>query len=222
MSRAIQAPMCRGFDCNTNVLPRQADVFRRAGYSFAVRYIKRTLQHPFDVTKNEVAALHSAGLALMLVQHVESERAWFPDANKGRIYGQNAVAHCVDLRAPAGITVWLDLEGVDQSVPDEQVIRYCNYWHDQVAAAGYLPGIYVGWHSGLSPDQLYRRLKFTRYWAAFNLNRDQYPSVRGVCMKQGTTSSPNGIAFQIDSNTILGDRLGGFPTLWAPDEWQIQ
>ncbi len=222
MSRVIKAPACRGFDCNTRVLPAEARLLRRAGYSFAVRYIRRTIQHPWDVTKEEVEVLHNAGLAVMLVQHVESESSWFPDDTKGRIYGQNAVAHCLELRAPADVSVWLDLEGVNKSVSPETIIRYCNYWHGRVAAIGYMPGLYVGWHNGLTSGELYRRLKFTRYWSAFNLNRDQFPAIRGVCMKQGTTPSPTGVRFAIDSDVILGDRLNGWPMLWAPDEWQPQ
>lgn len=222
MSQVLRAPACRGFDCNTALTIREAELFRRAGYSFAVRYIKRSIQHSYDLTRVEVANLHNAGLAVMPVQHVESDSSWFPDATKGRIYGASAVAHCLELRVPAGVTVWLDLEGVNKSVSAEQIIRYCNYWHDTVAAIGYHPGIYVGWHAGLSPEQLYKRLKFTRYWAAYNLNRDEYPAVRGICMKQGTGPSPAGVNFQIDTNTIIGDRLKGYPNLWAPDEWTPQ
>lgn len=220
MSVAQQAPACRGFDCNDIVTAKDALKFRRAGYSFAVRYIPRTLGHSYDLTKEEVASLHAAGIAVMPVQHVESERHWIPSSDKGRFYGQTAVARCVDLRVPAGVTVWLDLEGVDQSVPAEIIIRYCNYWYDQVHAAGYLPGIYIGWHNGLSAVELYKRLKFTRYWAAYNLNRDQYPITRGICMKQGTTPAPEGIHYAIDSDTIIGDRFGDYPVVWAPDEWQ--
>lgn len=222
MSEVVRAPACRGFDCNVPLSVKEAIIMRRAGYSFAVRYIKRITQHSYDLTRIEVSNLHSAGLAVMPVQHVESEKSWIPSVDKARINGQNAVAHCLELRVPAGVTVWLDLEGVDKSVPAEIIIRYCNYWHDIVSAIGYNPGIYVGWHAGLSPDELYRRLKFTRYWAAFNLNRDEFPAVRGVCMRQGTAPAPQGIGFPIDTNTIIGDRLKGYPNLWAPAEWQPQ
>ena len=95
----------------------------------------------------------------------------------------------------------------------EQIIRYANLWHEAVAAAGYLPGVYIGSGARLSAQQLYNRLRFTRYWAAFNLNADEFPVVRGVCMRQVRARPPAGVRFQIDADVVQEDALGGLPVL---------
>jgi hypothetical protein len=161
----------------------------------------------------------------MPVQHVESESSWKPTDDKGRQYGQAAADACMAAGIPSGTTVWLDLEGVAEDTSHEQVIRYCNLWHDAVAAAGFEPGIYVGWHCGLTPVELYGRLKFSHYWAAYNLNADEYPITCGVSMKQHAAASgdkPGGVTFDIDTDVVLGDKMGRFPTLFAPDEWSAE
>jgi hypothetical protein len=123
---------------------------------------------------------------------------------------------------PWGVTIWCDLEGVAVGTPRQQVMDYCNRWHGSVSGAGYVPGLYVGYHSGLTATQLYAKLRFTHYWGAYNLNSDQAPIVRGVQMKQSQRRAqdavPNfAIDFQIDR--IAADRLGGRPTLLALDGW---
>jgi len=224
MGQIIVAPAgARGFDTN-NVTTAVAGSFASAGYRFAVRYIRRDPAHASDLSADEIAALHRAGLAVMLVQHVESEECWWPTDDKGRQYGANAVDACRQLAVPAGVSAWLDLEGVATDVAPDRIIRYCNLWFDVVAAAGFTPGLYVGWQSGLNPQQLHDLLKFKRYWAAYNLNLDAYPAVRGVCMRQRPAlagSIPSGVPFEIDTNVVQPDALGGLPTVWAPDEWGI-
>lgn len=222
MSRVTIAPTgTLGFDAN-NVTTAVAAAFAKAGYEFAVRYIRRDQARPNDLSTSEIAALHSAGLAVMPVQHVESEDCWRPTGEKGRQYGANAVDACRRLNLPPGVSVWLDLEGVATDVDPEDVVRYCNAWFDVVDAAGFNPGLYVGWQAGLTPLQLHKRLRFSRYWAAYNLNLDQYPAVRGVCMRQRAAQPvnvPKGVGFQIDTNMVQQDAFGGLPTMWAPDEW---
>jgi hypothetical protein len=224
MSQVIDAPAgVRGFDANS-VSTAVAESFAKAGYKFAVRYIRRDPAHPNDLSASEVESLHNFGIAVMPVQHVESEDGWSPKDDKGRQYGSNAVEACRDLGVPAGVSVWLDLEGVAPGVDAEQVISYCNLWFDAVAAAGFSPGLYVGWRAALTAKQLYGRLKFTRYWAAYNLNLDAYPAVRGVCMRQGEAAAsdiPSGVPFAIDTDVVSQDALGGLPSMWAPDEWGI-
>lgn len=220
--QVITAPSAlKGFDCNSIVSTEAGRRLHALGHRFAVRYVRRNQVRSNDISTAEINQLFSAGLALMIVQHVESDRSWTPDATKGAQYGDNAASSCLALGIPRGVTVWLDLEGVAVGVPDEQVIRYCNIWYDRVAAVGYQPGIYVGWHAGLTADQLYRRLKFSRYWAAYNLNVDQYPAVRGICMKQRepTVEESRAVTFPIDGNTIKADKKGDLPTLFAPQEW---
>ena len=91
-----------------------------------------------------------------------------------------------------------------------------------MSGAGYLPGVYVGYRAGLSPTQLYRSLRFTHYWGAYNLNVDRHPAVRGLQMKQlrpaPTDRVPDtGIDYQVDK--VSADALGGRPTLLALEGW---
>src|SRR5437879_11294103 len=73
-----------------------------------------------------------------------------------------------------------DVCSSDLGTPAAQVIDYCNRWHAAVAGAGYVPGLYVGFHCGLDATQLYRALRFSHYWCAYNLNADEMPIVRGL------------------------------------------
>lgn len=224
MTARALPPGTRGFDANAPVSFDVARLFVSAGYRFAVRYLPRLVAHANDLTATEVRTLHSAGLAVMGVQHVESESSWTPTDDKGRQYGGVAADHALACGLALGSTVWLDLEGVMLGTPAEQIIRYCNYWHDRVKAAGFQPGIYVGWHAGLSATELFRRLKFERYWAAYNLNADQYPAQRGICMRQGVArlgEKPAGVPFEIDTDVAKTDALGGTAMVHAPDEWAV-
>jgi len=158
----------------------------------------------------------------MLVQYVESETSWTPSGAKGATNGGVAAAEAVKLGVPWGVTVWCDLEGVAPGTPAQKVIDYCNRWHIAVTSAGYVAGLYVGYRAGLSPSQLYRALRFTHYWSAYNLNSDQYPAVRGVQMRQlraGQKDAVPGtqISFQVDR--VGADKLGGRPTLLALEGW---
>lgn len=231
MSKALAVPAgARGFDCNRPLTAVEAQLMHKHGYRFAVRYIPRVTSKAHDLSRDELDHLHAGGLAVMPVQHVESDSSWEPSLAKGQQYGKGAVDACRALRIPSTVTVWLDLEGVSTKflpTPEERkaaIISYCNAWFDVVAAAGFTPGIYVGWHAGLNADELYARLKFRHYWAAYNLNADQYPAKRGVQMRQGAakrSETPASLELAIDTNVVTGDKLGGFPIAFAPDEWSV-
>ena len=85
-----------------------------------------------------------------------------------------------------------------------------------------MPGLYVGWHAGLNRTQLYRALRFTHYWGAYNLNSDQAPAVRGLQMKQAESKPldhvPN-FDFLFQTDLIRADALGGRATVIAPESW---
>jgi hypothetical protein len=174
------------------------------------------------LTTAEAANLLNAGLGIMLVQYVESESAWTPTAKKGTTNGGVAASEAERIGSPWGVTIWCDLEGVAVGSPRQQVIDYCNRWHSAVSGAGYVPGLYVGYHSGLTATQLYAKLRFTHYWGAYNLNSDEVPIVRGVQMKQSRHRPQDlvpdlQVDFQVDR--ITADRLGGRPTLLALEGW---
>lgn len=215
---AIEIPEgTRGFDCNAPVWYDAARAFFDAGHRFVCRYVPRVTQRPIDVTAAEVADLHRAGLAVMPVQHVE-QPGWAPSAAKGTEYGRTAAASAQDAGIVAGTCCWLDLEGVGVA-PAAVIVAYCNAWHDAVAAEGYTPGIYVGFQARLSPDLLYRALRFEHYWAAYNLNADEYPAVRGVQMQQSEERRLVGIAY--DPDLVSRDQRGGLPLADAPAEWAV-
>ena len=102
----------RGFDTSETVAARGAALMYRAGYRFAVRYVRRARRHPSTLTASESRALLNAGLGLMLVQYVESESSWTPSAAKGRQNGAVAAAEAENLGFPWGITIWCDVEGI--------------------------------------------------------------------------------------------------------------
>lgn len=210
-----------GFDCNTIVRATDAATFAKAGYKFAIRYVPRAGVLPHDITAAELNTLLSAGLGVMLVQHVERDGPpwWTPTEAKGMAYGERAAEYAHDIGYPMGATLWLDLEGIVPGTDPEIIIRYANAWFTAVAVRGYQPGIYVGYNAILTPVQLYRRLKFARYWGALNLDEDQFPATRSICMKQhvarGIFAPPIGITMSIDVNTVHRDNLGALPTLAA-------
>lgn len=231
MGKVLPIPVnTRGFDCNRPVTALEADAFFALGYRFAVRYVPRIQAKSHDLSKDEIDHLLAGGLAVMPVQHVESESSWTPSLTKGDQYGRVAAAYSHTIGVLEKTCVWLDLEGVSTDFlpsPAERqaaTIAYCNAWYDRVLEGGFTPGIYVGWHAGLSAEQLFRRLKFQHYWGAFNLNRDQEPITRGIQMKQGVPKPadiPPGVKIAIDTNRVVGDKLGGLPLAFAPDEWAV-
>jgi len=212
----------RGFDTTEPISPSAAAAFHRQGYRFCVRYVRRDKPHASALSAKEAKSLLSAGIGLMLVQYVESDTSWIPSGAKGATNGSVAASEAAKLGAPWGITVWCDLEGVKPGTSAQKVIDYCNRWHLAVSSAGYVPGLYVGYRAGLAPTQLYRALRFTHYWGAFNLNADQAPLVRGLQMKQslrGQSDTVPGVAIDFQVDAIKHDALGGHPTLLALDGW---
>jgi hypothetical protein len=213
----------RGFDTAQRVTSKMARAFFDHGYRYAVRYVRRDTPHPErDLNAAEASALLTVGLGLMVVQYVESEDSWAPSGDKGAKNGEIAGVQAAKVGVPSGVMLWCDLEGVAPKTPAADVIAYCNRWHQAVASAGFLPGLYVGWRCGLNAKQLYEELRFTHYWAAYNLNADEAPAVRGVQMKQSAskpvdTRAGVGIAFQTD--VVRTDALGGRPTVVAPENW---
>lgn len=212
----------RGFDANVTITADMAAAFARHGYRFVLRYVRRKAKHAYDLTAAEARAILDAGLALGVVQHVESAESWSPTAAKGTTNGKIAAKEATAIGIPAGVCVWCDLEGVATRTAAQSVIDYCNSWHSAVAAAGFVPGLYVGYHCGLTATQLYRSLRFTHYWSAYNLNADQAPTVRGAQMRQGVARGldrVDGFDVGFDTDVVVGDKLGGFPTFVGPDGW---
>jgi hypothetical protein len=214
-------PGTRGFDANTRITVQQARAFVDAGFRFVVRYVRRSTKHDYDLTTGEFVGLLNAGLGVMIVQHVAAE-GWSPTGDLGAAYGAIAAQEAAAVGYPRRCIVWCDLEGISALAQAADVIAFCNAWFDKVKEAGFDAGLYVGYGAGLTANQLYYKLKFRRYWAAYNLNRDSYPAVRGVCMQQGAYPSPAHrvphIPFEYDVDEILADHFNNLPTLILPGD----
>jgi hypothetical protein len=107
------------------------------------------------------------------------------------------------------VNLWCDLEGVAGGTSAGDVTAYCNAWAAQVAAAGYVPGLYVGYEPGLSSQELYD-LAFANYWGAYNI--DIIPATRGLQMqqKEGSGGTIGGVSTEsYDDDVTMNDHLGG-------------
>ncbi len=128
----------RGLDTTEQISPKIAATLRTHGYRFCVRYVRRDKPHLSALNSSEAKTILDAGLGLMLVQYVESETSWIPEASKGTTNGKVAAAEAARLGMPWGVTVWCDLEGVRPGTPRQLIIDYCNRWHAAVSAAGFV------------------------------------------------------------------------------------
>lgn len=204
----------KGFDANTTITESQAEAFWNDGFRFGLRYVGRTAMKSTDLTADEASMLLSKGFALMTVQHVLNP-GWSPTASLGAEYGANAAMFTQQIGFPGGVNVWLDLEGVSTSAAASDVIAYCTNWYTEVANAGYVPGVYIGWEPGLSGSQLYSKLPFQHYWAAYNVDGVSHPSPRGYQLVQssgsGTVGSLDTSLYDVDTTYV--DDLGG-QVLW--------
>ncbi|EHQ25990.1 DUF1906 domain-containing protein [Mucilaginibacter paludis] len=202
-------PGAKGLDVNAVLTAANAADFKAAGYDFCIRYIPRTA-HLLKGNLSNTEALHilNAGLALMAVQHVANP-GWMPSAELGKAYGAYAAVYAKTIVGlPAGINVWLDLEEVSKDAASADIIAYCTAWYNEVKSAGYDPGIYTGYGTGLSSAQLYHDLPFRHYWRAYN-----GPDVanRGFQIIQKTQIKLNG--FEVDPDYIQMDKKGDLP-IW--------
>jgi hypothetical protein len=198
----------RGFDCDGPITAAAAEAFLAAGFTFAVRYLSRSdANGADDLSLGEGQIILQSGLALMAVQHVQSP-PWTPSRELGQTYGANAAANAQAVGLPAGVNVWLDLEGVAADTPAEVAIDYCNAWFAAVAAAGYAPGLYVGASAILTPDQLYSDLSVAYYWKS--LSNTPEVATRGYCMVQTAGGAPIA-GYGYDQDTVQTDNLGATP-----------
>jgi hypothetical protein len=199
----------QGFDTDTPLAAQAAAALRGAGFMFCIRYLTRGAgQHPGDLSTSEALRILGAGLSLMPVQHVAPE-GWTPTADLGRSNGAHGAENAHSVGFPPGVNVWLDLEGVVAGSASQQVIDYCNAWFSEVAAAGFVPGLYVGPDAGLSGDELYWRLKVKHYWRAGSRDLPDIPH-RGYQMFQSPVTSPVagvGIDRDVTKNDQFGDAI---------------
>jgi len=138
-----------GFDVDSRLSLSQARALKaQYGYEFCVRFVGRGRPSANDLTASEAADILAAGLALFVVQHWYG-KAWLPTAALGAKDGCAAAENALGAGLPAGVSVFCDLEGVDETAAAADVWAYCNGWCGAVQRAGYVPGIYVGADCGL-------------------------------------------------------------------------
>lgn len=201
----------KGFDADEPISKALSQTFYQQGYKFCLRYISLGSESPGDLTYDEANQILEGGLALMPVQHV-LEPNWFPNTALGQQHGENAAVNSDRIGFPPKVNVWCDLEGVSSSATPQDVIDYCNAWYDAVAQWGYIPGLYVGYNTGLTGEQL-EDLKFQSYWKS---ESNVPPGITtGYQMVQ--TNPPeyaNGMdvnGINIDPDTTYIDNAGGRP-----------
>lgn len=206
----------KGFDCNVKLSHEKALEFKKDGYEFVIRYVGRLKQASFDIDKKEIQDTLKAGLQLGIVQHCPGKPGIMPSKELGIEYGKNAALFSAESGYAKGCIIYLDLEDVNSSYSNKQqeIIDFCNCWYLEVEKAGYTPGVYVGFNTWLTGDELYNKLKFKHYWKSLS----KVPDVtnRGYEMIQKGSGPVNDIS--IDVNTVTGDRLGNFPVFMVPEK----
>jgi len=162
-----------GFDTAVPLTTMTARGYAAQGFQFCIRYVSRTdasradnsAHGRADISEAEGKAILGAGMALMVVQHVAAH-GWVPTVQLGHDYGVKAAAFTRIAGVPAGVNVWLDLEDIPKGTAAADITGYANAWFAQVKAAGYVPGVYVGFNVWLTPDQLFFDLLTEHYWRA--------------------------------------------------------
>jgi len=205
---ANATPYFMGFDIDTPVSAKLAGQLHAEGYRFCIRYVSLGGQESSsDLTTAEAKAILGAGLALMAVQHVNSN-GWMPTESLGTLHGKDA-AHNADLIGfPRGVNLWMDLEGVNASASVSDVSAYAGAWRKVVLSSGFQPGIYVGAHTNLTWPMLLTDLDYEHYWRSLSTVPDV--AMRGYQMVQWAGRG-------YDNNRTQDDDFGGQVRWLAPE-----
>lgn len=148
-----------GIDCATILTAASAAGLRAASIDFVARYLGQ-------ITPDELAIILAAGLGLELVTFSRAP-GWSPSAALGTADGDTDVARLRTLGVPAGMVVWIDLEGSGGDATS--TAAWVNARAAVLVAAGFVAGLYVGAGCVLDAAELYALPQVTRYWRAFNL-----------------------------------------------------
>lgn len=186
-----------GFDTIVTIDAAHATKLAAWGMKFAVRYLG-------SLSSVEVDTLHDAGLAVMPVTY------------GGAFNGDLAVAQLRAAGIAPGTTVWLDLEGQGGKRTPVMLVTIVNEWAAKVKAAGYDPGLYVGWDAVLTSTELYA-LSVDRYWHALSRLSDRNGDLSepscGWCMYQLYPSITVG-GVLVDVDVIQKDYKNRLP-MWC-------
>lgn len=130
---------------------------------------------------------------------------------------QDELAQLRALGIPAGVTVWLDLEGMKAWKDDPvQLCAKIDAWAAPVADAGYVAGLYCGVPQPLTSKELGDRPRITRYWAGQGRQVDRFGNLSeptaGYCMRQ-FFPSVTWCGVLLDANMTGQDYRGRLPTM---------
>lgn len=193
---------------NSGSVP-QANLLKASGVDFFVGYLGA-------VNAGRLAAVIAAGLAFMPVTF----------AGEYKDGAADEIAQLKALGLPAGVSVWLDLEGLDAwnmgktAEGRANLSRLINAWAKDIAAAGYMPCLYVGAPQPLTGADLYA-LAVVRYWLGIGrcvdyTGKDAYPAC-GWSMRQDWHNEGvrgvnwRGTGIHVDTNSIQCDHRGRLP-----------
>jgi len=184
----------------------QAAALKATGVDCVIGYLG-------SINKARLALILAAGLAFMPVTTAG-------EYNDG---ADDEIAQLAALEIPKGTTVWLDLEGMKAwTAEPAALIAKLSAWATKIAAAGYMPGLYVGAPQPLTSKELFQ-LPFVRYWWGLGKPIDRtgalvYPDC-GWCMIQQWHNQSNGMMWKdtgvfVDTNGIQCDHKGRLP-VWV-------
>lgn len=139
-------------------------------------------------------------------------------------YDDGAKDEITQLRAlgvPAGVTVWLDLEGMKAfRTPVVELATKINAWAVAILDGGWQPGLYVGAPQPFTSAELYA-LKVVRYWWGLGRCSDRHGQLAepacGWSMIQQFHGERSGLLWRgtgilVDSNSSQKDYRGRAPT----------
>lgn len=197
-------------DCSAKISRTIADCLVQDGVRALWRYVSF---HPQpiggDLDKTELALLITAGLTVLVVQHVRNP-GWHASsivaANDAIAAISNAHKAGYEVDSGSPLSLALDLEGV--SNPGSDAFAHADVWCRTVRTAGYAPVVYVGYASGLDSVALDSIGGEPAFWCDFApLSARPRPTV-GYALHQQAQSSMCGISVDVDA--ILQDgRLTG-------------
>lgn len=157
-----------------------------------------------DLTLEESSIIASAGLGLLVVQHVRYP-GWHPTAMGGSADGLAAVSACRNTERPQGSSVIYDLEGPVSTTTPQDCAEYDRAWCDVVGSAGYLPCAYLGYGLPMSAEQTYL-LKVVRYWKSGSAVTE--PATCGWAMVQDPKFNVLVGGVAVDRDVAQADKLG--------------
>jgi hypothetical protein len=170
---ASKAPVCLAVDCSTYL----TDALVHSLANSAVdgepvrgvgRYVGISHANPGDIDGPELDRITGAGLGCWLVQHVRATqgKGWTPSGQLGRLDGAMAAKLADAAGYSHGCHLACDLEDVAPGTDPQHVIDHVNAWADACSAM-YLPMLYVGFSTLLSPQELFQELTLHAYWSDF-------------------------------------------------------